>query len=224
MWRGQIAPLSQQHKLIVWDMRGHGRTDYPQDPSEYSEEKTVADMTALLDMAGAQKAIIGGLSLGGYMSLAFHLAHPERVRALLVIDTGPGFKSDQARDRWNINALAIADRLESEALNYLRSLSSERSRSSHRSADGLVRACRGMLIQRDARVINSLPEIKVPVLVIVGANDSPFLNAADYMAARIPNATKVVIQNAGHAVNIDQPTLFNQAVRQFLEKLEENVG
>jgi pimeloyl-ACP methyl ester carboxylesterase len=81
-----------------------------------------------------------------------------------------------------------------------------------------------MLIQRDARVINSLPEIKVPVLVIVGANDSPFLNAADYMAARIPNATKVVIQNAGHAVNIDQPTLFNQAVRQVLEKLEENVG
>src|SRR4030095_2452460 len=144
MWHGQIASLSHRHKLIVWDMRGHGQTDYPQDPSEYSEEKTVEDMTALLDVAGADKAIIGGLSLGGYMSLAFHRAHPERVSALLVIDTGPGFKSDQARDRWNINALAIADRLESEALNYLQSLSSERSRSSHRSADGLIRACCGM--------------------------------------------------------------------------------
>ena len=223
MWSGQIAALSQRHKLIVWDMRGHGQTDYPQHSSEYSEEKTVADIAALLDVAGADKAIIGGLSLGGYMSLAFQRAHRERVRALLVIDTGPGFKNDQARDRWNINALAIADRLESQALNYIRSLSSERAMSSHRSADGLVRAGRGMLTQRDARVINSLPEIKVPALVIVGANDAPFLNAADYMATKIPNATKVVIQNAGHAVNIDQPDLFNNAVLRFLEKVEADV-
>ena len=72
MWRGQIAALSAKHKLVTWDMRGHGQSDYPADQSAYSEEATVADMAALLDAVGAKTAIIGGLSLGGYMSLAFH--------------------------------------------------------------------------------------------------------------------------------------------------------
>jgi pimeloyl-ACP methyl ester carboxylesterase len=88
MWQGQIEALSQQHKLVLWDMRGHGRSDYPDDPSAYSETLTVADMAALLDEVGADSAIVGGLSLGGYMSLAFYRAHPERVRTLLIIDTG----------------------------------------------------------------------------------------------------------------------------------------
>lgn len=224
MWRGQIAALSRHHKLIVWDMRGHGQTDYPEDPSEYSEEKTVADMAALLDAAGADRAVVGGLSLGGYMSLAFHLAHPERVRALLVIDTGPGFRSDEARERWNEHALGIANGFEAEGLSHIRSMSKEMAMSSHRSADGLIRAARGMLTQRDAGVINSLPNIKVPALVIVAANDAPFLNAAEYMARKMPNAKKLVIRDAGHAVNLDQPEIFNQAVLRFLESVGESVG
>ncbi len=82
MWKGQIAALSKHHKLVLWDMRGHGRSDYPDDTSAYSEALTVADMAALLDEVGADSAIVGGLSLGGYMSLAFYRAHPQRVRAL----------------------------------------------------------------------------------------------------------------------------------------------
>jgi pimeloyl-ACP methyl ester carboxylesterase len=217
MWRGQIEPLSRRHQLIVWDMRGHGRSDYPADVSLYSEQATIADMAALLDQIGAGRAIVVGLSLGGYMSLAFHRAHPHPVRGLLIIDTGPGFKNNEARERWNKRALEYATRFENEGLGYLRSLSPEMAMSSHRSADGLVRAARGMLTQHDDGVIQSLPGIRVPSLVIVGANDTPFLAASDYMAAKIPNAVKVVIPNAGHSANIDQPDLFNQAVLQFLE-------
>ncbi|HEX7922181.1 MAG TPA: alpha/beta fold hydrolase, partial [Bradyrhizobium sp.] len=104
MWQGQIEALSKRHRLILWDMRGHGQSDYPDNPDAYSEALTVGDIAALLDDAGADKAIVGGLSLGGYMSLAFHRAHPERVRALLIIDTGPGFKKDDAREVWNKRA------------------------------------------------------------------------------------------------------------------------
>ena len=68
-----------------------------------------------------------------------------------------------------------------------------------------------MLTQRDARVIESLPDIKVPSLVVVGADDTPFLAASDYMAAKIPGAQKVVVPAAGHAVNIDQPQAFIDA-------------
>src|SRR4029079_2926270 len=184
MWTGQIESLSKHHKLVLWDMRGHGQSDYPDDPAAYSEALTVADIAALLDQVGAASAIIGGLSLGGYMSLAFYRAHPERVRALLIIDTGPGFKKDDARDAWNQRARDSAERYEREGLAVLQTLSRERSSVSHRNASGLAHAARGMLITRDAGVIESLPAIKVPALVIVGADDAPFLAASDYMATK----------------------------------------
>lgn len=219
MWTGQIEALSKHHKLVLWDMRGHGQSDYPDDPAAYSEALTVADIAALLDQVGAASAIIGGLSLGGYMSLAFYRAHPERVRALLIIDTGPGFKKDDARDAWNQRAHDTAERYKREGLAVLQTLSRERSSVSHRNASGLAHAARGMLTQRDARVIESLPAIKVPALVIVGADDAPFLAASDYMATKIPGATKAIIPAAGHAVNMDQPQAFLEAVLPFLDGL-----
>jgi pimeloyl-ACP methyl ester carboxylesterase len=220
MWQSQIAALSKRHQLVLWDMRGHGQSDYPSDPAVYSEALTVADMAALLDAVGADKAIVGGLSLGGYMSLAFYRAHRNRVRALLIIDTGPGFKKDDARDAWNKRAYETADRFDRDGLDVLKTFSRERSMVTHRNASGLALAARGMLTQRDARVIESLPDIKVPSLIVVGADDTPFLAASDYMAAKIPGAQKVVIPAAGHAVNIDQPQAFIDAVLPFLDHLE----
>jgi pimeloyl-ACP methyl ester carboxylesterase len=217
MWKGQVEALKDRFTVVTWDMRGHGRSDYPEDQAAYSEAATVADMAALLDAVGAKRAVIGGLSLGGYMSLAFHRAHPERTRALLIIDTGPGYKNDQARDGWNANALKRAERYEAEGLGDLSRASAEVRAASHRDATGLARAARGMLTQRDARVIESLPGIGVPSIVIVGENDTPFLAASDYMAAKIPGAKKAVIPNAGHAANIDNPEAFNAALTGFLE-------
>jgi pimeloyl-ACP methyl ester carboxylesterase len=219
MWKGNIAALSKQHTLVTWDMRGHGQTDYPPDQSAYSEEATVADMAAILDAVGAKKAIVGGLSLGGYMSLAFYRVHPERVSALLIIDTGPGFKKDDAREGWNKRARETGDRYDKEGLAVLKSGSAERAYAVHRSADGLARAARGMLAQKNSAVIESLPNIKVPSVVIVGANDTPFLAASDYMAAKIPGCKKVVIPNAGHASNIDQPKAFDDALTSFINAL-----
>src|SRR5215813_2270786 len=140
MWKGEVQALSKHHKLILWDMRGHGQSDYPDDGACYSEALTVGDIAALLDAVGARTAIVGGLSLGGYMSLAFYRAHPERVSALLIIDTGPGFKKDDAREVWNKRALDTADRFDREGLAVLQSATRERSTASHRDATGLARA------------------------------------------------------------------------------------
>ncbi len=88
MWRGQIDAFTNAgYKLIIWDMRGHGRSSYPDDQGVYSEAHTVADMAALLDhVCGEGKtAIVGGLSLGGYMSQAFYRSHESRVESLLII-------------------------------------------------------------------------------------------------------------------------------------------
>ncbi|MBL8771434.1 MAG: alpha/beta fold hydrolase [Phenylobacterium sp.] len=219
MWRGQVAELSRDHQLVIWDMRGHGQSDSPDDPALYSEPATVADMAALLDAVGAETAIVGGLSLGGYMSLAFHRVHPGRVRALLIIDTGPGYKNDEARAGWNATSLKTADRYERDGLAVLEGGSAERRTAQHRSAKGLALAARGMLTQRDAAVITSLPDIKVPAIVVVGSEDAPFLAASDYMASRIPGAKKAVIEGAGHAANIDRPEAFNAAIRGFIDGL-----
>lgn len=218
MWDGQIEAFKDRHRVIVWDMRGHGQSDYPDDQNLYSEALTVEDMKAILDACGVDRAIIGGLSLGGYMTMAFHLAHPERCRALMLFDTGPGYKKDEAREEWNSMAIARAERLEKEGLAAL-GPSDEVRMAQHRSADGLARAARGMLTQVDSRVINSLETIGVPTLVLVGAEDKNFLNAIDYIAKKIPGSTKVVIPEAGHAANLHQPEKFNEAMEQFISRL-----
>lgn len=218
MWDGQIEAFKDRHRVIVWDMRGHGQSDYPDDQNLYSEALTVEDMKAILDACGVDRAIIGGLSLGGYMTMAFHLAHPERCRALMLFDTGPGYKKNEAREEWNSMAIARAERLEKEGLAAL-GPSDEVRMAQHRSADGLARAARGMLTQVDSRVINSLETIGVPTLVLVGAEDKNFLNAIDYIAKKIPGSTKVVIPEAGHAANLHQPEKFNEAMEQFISRL-----
>lgn len=222
MWKPNLAALAQQYRLIVWDMRGHGQSDSPPDPAAYSEEATVGDMVALLEAQGVRQAVVGGLSLGGYMSLAFYLAHPDRVRALMLFDTGPGYKNDEARAGWNRRAEETARALETRGLAAL-GRSAEVVASSHRSAQGLAHAARGMLAQRDARVIGALEAITVPTLVLAGAKDEPFLAATEYMARKIPGATKVIIPDAGHAANLDQPEAFNQAVLAFLGRVSGRV-
>jgi len=218
MWDGQLAALAPRHRVIVWDMRGHGETDDPEDPAAYSEALTVEDMAALLRHCGIDRAVIGGPSLGGYMSLAFHLTHPEMVRALMLFDTGPGFRNADARRARNERAQQRADDLEARGFTAL-GQSDEVRASRHRSARGLAGAARGMLAQADDRIIVGLDKISVPTLVLVGADDTHFLAAADYMARKIPGAVRVTIPNAGHASNLHQPALFNRAVMAFLGEL-----
>jgi pimeloyl-ACP methyl ester carboxylesterase len=215
MWAPQIDALKRDYQLVLWDVRGHGQSDSPDDPALYSEAHSVADMAALLDAVGAKSAVIGGLSLGGYLSLAFHVRERARTRALMLFDTGPGYRNDAAREGWNKMAIGRAAELDAKGLAAL-GTSHEVTVSRHRSAKGLALAARGILVQHDARVIESLPKVAVPTLVLVGSKDEPFLGATDYMAAKIPGATKVVIEGAGHASNLDKPKEFNAAVRSFL--------
>lgn len=217
MWTPNIEALSERFTLILWDMRGHGQSSSPKEDSAYSEALTTQDMAALLDHLGFASAVIGGLSLGGYMSLAFNLDYPERVDALLIIDTGPGFKNDSARAEWNKTAIARAEDLENKGAAALDDSIRESTPSGSVDRMGLARAARHMLTQSSPRVIESLPKITCPSLVLVGADDTPFLAAAEYMANKIPNAEKLVIPDAGHLSNMDQPRRFNDGILAFLD-------
>jgi pimeloyl-ACP methyl ester carboxylesterase len=218
MWEPNLPALAGARPIITWDVRGHGLSDSPDDPALYSEALSVEDMAAVLDAAGVDRAVVGGLSLGGYLSLAFHLAHSERVAALMLFDTGPGYRRDEAREEWNRRVERTASAFETAGLDALTD-SPEVARTTQRNPAGLAMAARGIMAQRDSRVIDSLATIGVPALVVVGADDRPFLAAADYMTARIPGAVRVVLEGAGHASNIDRPAAFNQAVLEFLQAL-----
>ncbi len=196
------------------------RADYPEDPAAYSEAATVEDMAAILRACGHQRAVIGGLSLGGYMSLAFHRLHPAMTRALMIFDTGPGFRNADSREAWNQRARQRADDLDARGLAALGS-SDEVRMSQHRDASGLAGAARGMLTQRDDLVIASLETIAVPSARAgrqqrhASSWQRPTTWHARYLAR-----SKVVIEDAGHAANLHQPAAFNRAMEAFLAGLQ----
>ena len=219
MWDEQHRALADRWRVVSWDMRGHGQTDSPDDPARYSAALTVADMRALLQHLDVERAVIGGLSLGGYVSLAFVLAHPEMTRALVICDSGPGYRNAEARAQWNQRAHERAANLEAKGLEALARRSRETQQAVHRSAQGLAHAARGMLAQEGAAIIDSLPTIRVPTLIILGDRDTPFIAPCEYMAKKIPGARLEVIPGAGHSSNLDQPEIFNRVLREFLASL-----
>jgi pimeloyl-ACP methyl ester carboxylesterase len=218
MFAPNVPLLATHRDVVTWDLRGHGASDSPADPECYPAAQALGDMEALLDTLEIRRAVLGGHSLGGYLSLSFTLAYPDLVTALVLIGTGPGFRKDEAREAWNRRAYATADRLAERGIAALGS-SSELHGETHADVQGLVLAAKGTLTQHDAHVMDGLPDIRVPTLVVVGENDANFLAAADYMAAKIPGARKLVIPDAGHAPNVDQPEAFNHEVMAFLSEV-----
>ncbi len=219
MWDLNLPALAPLGPVVAWDIRGHGESDAPDDPALYTHELSLVDMEALLDAVGARTAVLIGMSLGGYLSLALNLRRPERVAGLVLVDTGPGFKSPDSREAWNAWARDRADRLEASGMDALPG-GSEQSRGWHVHGPlGLAHAARGILVQEDSAVFEGLSRIAVPTLVVVGSEDAQFLAAADVMERRIPGAGKVVIGGAGHASNIDAPVEWGAAVADFVGRL-----
>jgi pimeloyl-ACP methyl ester carboxylesterase len=215
MFAVTVADLSTDHTTITWDIRGHGKSDSPADPAEYSVDLSLSDMAGILDAAGARRAVLVGHSLGGYLSLEFTFANPDRVEGLVLVGTGPGYRKDEARAAWNQMAERYAADLDERGLDGMPS-SAELDAGVHRSAEGLALAARGILSQRDGHVLEALPTIAAPTLVVVGEHDEPFQAASRYMAAKIPDAELVVIDGAGHAPPVTHPNEFNAALRSFL--------
>jgi pimeloyl-ACP methyl ester carboxylesterase len=218
MWAGDLERLADRFTVIAWDLPGHAGSDSPEDPARYAEAEVLADMIALLDACDAREAVIAGHSLGGYLSLAFQQLCPARTRALALIATGPGYRDDEARAGWNRFAVRQAEKYETRGLAALPT-AAEIPSAGHRSATGLALAARGLLAQVDAHVIDGLSAVSAPTLILVGSRDERYFAAADYMAKRIPDARKALIEDAGHAPNLDQPDRFHQTLGAFLDGL-----
>ena len=118
-------------------------------------------------------------------------------------------------EAWNERARDRAERIAARESRALQSLEPD----GHRDLAGVARAARYTMHHRDGSVLESLPSIRVPVLVLAGERDTPFLAGIDYMARKIPNADRIVLPDAGHTANLDNPEAFNAAVSGFLARL-----
>lgn len=222
-WKPQISELSAEYRLILHDARGHWRSESPRSADLYSHETFADDLRALLDHLGAESAIVGGLSMGGVIALTFYFKYPARVRALILADSGPGWRNPERRAEWTRSRETVARLLEEGGMPAF-------AKSKYALLDyytapeimlqhdpiGLAHVNRKVLVIPDSQLIDRLHEVRVPALVIVGADDTDFLGAGEVMARKIPGAAHVVIPKAGHGANVDQPEAFNRAILDFL--------
>ena len=218
-WKTQVEELSQSFRVIVYDMRGHGLSESPHDPSLYSMAIAVEDQHKLLRYLGAGPGVIEGLSLGGSVALHFYFRHPGMVRALVLAGTGPGYRNTERMEAWNRWCNNCAEVLEKQGMDgFMRSPYSESCYYTPAEVMwahdpiGLANVTRG--ISMNPHML-PLEEIKVPTLILCGENDNEFLAAADYMHKKIKGSQKVIIPGAGHAINVDQPEAFNRAILNF---------
>ena len=234
-WRPQVEPLTAAGaRVILWDYRGHGRSESPEDERAYDIEQVVDDLAHVLDWAaGDTPAVVGGLSFGGLASLHLALRQPDRVRGLLLVDSGPGFKNPTAQAAWERLVEKTASFLERKGMKaFLEQAAptsvglcpdSPAARAVARAIAaqdprGLARFARRVAAPAP-QVIDRLGEIGVPALIVVGEKDEPYLRAAEVMEAKLRDAERVSIPGGGHIVNIDQTEAFNDVVARFLRKL-----
>jgi pimeloyl-ACP methyl ester carboxylesterase len=211
MWRPQVEALGRAARVVTWDLRGHGRSPSPDDPAAYSLDIALADLDELV----TEPAVLVGHSLGGVLSLTYALRNPSRVRALGLLSTGPGYRNPAGRAEWNAMLDRQAGALERDGLAKLPA-GPDLHGGLHTSPQALAHAIRGFVAQHDSEVIDGLHRITQPALVLVGAKDKQFLAAADHMTAKLPNVTKVVVDDAGHAVNLHQPEAVNAALAELI--------
>ena len=224
-WKDQVAAFSKKYRFITYDMRGHGQTDAPDDLSRYTQDIVVEDIHQLLRHLEIQKAVVGGLSLGGYLTIHFYNQHPDMTAAIILMGTGPGYRTPENAKGWNQTRIDCAKVLETQGMRGF--MESEYSKNDYyttpdvmmkHNPKGLANINRGVMINPWG--LDILPNIKVPALIMCGDRDTPFLPATDYMGQKIPAAKKVIVANAGHGVNIDQPQVFESTVLDFLDSLK----
>jgi 3-oxoadipate enol-lactonase len=233
MWDDQIPALAERFRAIRYDLRGFGRSSLPS--ASFSH---VADLLAVLDTLGLERAHLLGCSKGAGLCLDFALAHPDRVRSLVLVAGAPsGFEGTAGPPRqWEETVAAFkagdferAAELETQIWLDGASRTPDQLDSALRDR---VRAMDRQALEHEAEnsaheqpeapnAVERLGEVRVPVLVLVGDLDDPDLLAAGrLMAERLPSAQYAVIRGTAHLPNLEQPAEFNRLVLDFLTGLQ----
>lgn len=227
MFAPQVEALKGRYRVITWDERGHAGSAGPE-LAPFGYYDSADDNVALLRHLGIERAVLAGMSQGGFLSLRAALTHPEAVKALILIDTQAGKEDptamagyEQLIDGWVSGGLsdATADFVEHVILGDGWPGAAAWKAKWRAMAPHNVRGAFGAIANRDD-ITGRLREIKVPTLVIHGDADAAIrLELAETLAREIPDAELVVIPGAGHAANLTHPELVNPAIDRFLARV-----
>lgn len=230
-WVRQLELLSDTHRVIAYDVRGHGHSE----PGllSFSIPQFVADLFLLLDALAIKKVTLCGLSMGGYIALAAHKQEPGRVVGLILCDTQCAADTKEVMVKRAETILAVeANGLQKYAVDSLEKLFSKNSLIDnplvasdiedvilHTPIKTITKTL--MALARRSETCLSLNTIKVPVLIIVGADDQitpP--EAAEKMHNLIPQSELRILEKAGHLSNLEAPETFNNYLQAFLGSLQ----
>lgn len=227
MFAPQVAALRDRWRCITWDARAHGSTETT--PEDFSYWDSASDLFGLLDHLGVKRSVLAGMSQGGYLSLRAAVTAPERVRALILIDTQFGVEDpanlaayDQLIDTW-----AGADEAPQEILDIVAAIilgdgwsgtAAWQAKWRNVTPDQLRQAYKA-LVTREDDVVGRLSELSIPTVVVHGELDAAIDVPKAQALADVLGGKLEVIEGAGHAANLTHPKPANQAIEAFLATL-----
>jgi len=224
-WAFQVPFFATRYRVITVDLRGHGASDKPAGP--YSVAMMAEDVVGLLDALNIESAHIVGLSMGGMIAFQLVVDRPERVRSMVIVNSGPALVPRNASEWLRVQQRLLLARLFGPSRTgvflskrlfpkpeqeFLRDQFIERWAMNDRNA--YVAALRAII---GWSVAERIGEIRCPVLVVSGDRDYTPLDVKREYTARIPGAQFVLVEDSGHATPIDQSDVFNRSVLKFLE-------
>jgi len=238
-WEPQLREFGRRHRCIVYAARGYAPSDVPTDPGAYSYKHVMRDAVAMLDHLRIDAAHLVGLSMGGYTALQVALHHPERVRSLTLAGTGSGSERWYTDD-FHQHSRSLADQFEREgspavaatyghgpsripfALKDPRGFAEFIARLAAHDARGSANTSRGFQGARPSLYdfeagIRALAQ---PALIVVGDEDDRCIEPSLFLKDAIPASGLVMFPKTGHAVNLEEPELFNAAVGDFIARVE----
>ena len=229
MWREQVPALAEQYRVLNLDLRGHGNSSEVSRP--FSIYDAVSDVVTVLEEVGIEKAVWCGLSFGGWVAMRAALTCPERVEGLILIDTDAGVEHPYRKLRNYAMGLGArlfgmrpflhpiarlmfgaTTRRQNPAL-----VSEWKGEFSRVHVPSLL-LCLKAAMKRDS-ILQRLPEISVPALVVIGEEDRPLPPARSrQLHDLLPDSELVQIPGAGHLSALEQPAAVNEAILDFLER------
>jgi 2-succinyl-6-hydroxy-2,4-cyclohexadiene-1-carboxylate synthase len=233
-WGPVLPGLAERYRVVAVDLLGHGESDAPDDPGRYAMPRVAADIAALLDHLGVERAHLAGYSMGGRLALYLALASPERWRSLILESSSPGLATAEERagrvasdeelaafieaegmaafvDNWERLPLFASQEMLPAAVR-----AQQRWQRLQNRPAGLAGSLRGMGTGVQPALWGRLPELALPALLLAGALDKKFVAIAQKMARLIPGATLAMVPGAGHTIHLEQPEMWLRVTREWL--------
>lgn len=238
-WEEQMRYFSRYYRCVAFNARGYPPSDVPADPGLYGQEFAADDIAAVIRHLGLPRAHVVGLSQGAFAALHFGMRHAELASALVLAGCGSGaLKAD--RERFQRESRAKADQLEKEGIDKVAldmALAPSRVQLQNKNPRGFAEfvkqlaehssAGSAMTLRRYQAARPSLYDLSheiaavaIPTLILVGDEDEPCLEPSLFLKRTMASAGLWVFPKTGHALNLEEPALFNQVVRDFLATVE----